>query len=197
MPASPKILTGAERDDLIDVISLEPFHRTRPLTVLRTVSFGRIQSGIANRLRRRGGGAPISERVDCADAKSYADVLARVEALKTHLGRMVKIAATLRFGGKSFDDPAVAELLAAAQADIGRVRRAGFDDRETLAAAFAKVDEALISVSDEIERFTSAAAKPVKGRLPADRFPEDRAFFSAAFTDAYLAKEDPDDDEAG
>ena len=35
------------------------------------------------------------------------------------------------------------------------------------------------------------------GPLPADRFPEDRAFFSAAFTDAYLAKEDPDDDEAG
>jgi hypothetical protein len=197
MPESPKILTGAERDDLIDVISLDPFHRTRPLTVLRTVSFGRIQSGIANRLRRRGGGAPISERVNCADAKSYADMLARVDSLKTHLGRMIKIAATLRFGGESFDDPAVAELLAAARADIGRTRRAGFDDRDTLAAAFAKVDEALISVSNEVERFTSAAAKPVKGRLPADRFPEDRAFFSAAFTDAYLAMEDADDDEAG
>jgi len=197
MPESPKILTGAERDDLIDVISLDPFHRTRPLTVLRTVSFGRVQSGIANRLRRRGGGAPVSERVRCADAKSYADVVARAEALKTHLGRMIRIAATLRLGDKSFDDPAVAKLLAAAQADIGRIRRAGFDDPiEKLAAAFAKVDEALISVSDEIENFTSAAAKPVKGRLPADRFPEDRAFFSAAFTDAYRHG-DADDDEAG
>jgi hypothetical protein len=197
MPESPKILTGTERDDLIDVVSLDPFHRTRPLTVLRTVSFGRVQSGIANRLRRRGGGAPISERVDCADAKNYANLLARAEALKTHLGRMIRIAAALRLGGKSFDDPAVAKLLAAAHADIGRIRRAGFDDRETLAAAFVKVDEAMISISDEIERFTSAAAKPVKGRLPADRFPEDRAFFSAAFTDAYLAKEDADDVEAG
>ena len=194
VPESPKVLTGTERDDLVDVISLDPFHRTRPLTVLRTVSFGRIQSGIANRLRRRGGGAPISERVDCADAKSYTDVLARAEALETHLGRMIRIAATLRLDDKSFKDAAVAKLLADAQADIGRIRRAGFDDRETLAAAFAKIDAALISVSDEIERFMSAAAKPVKGRLPADRFAEDRAFFSAAFTDAYLAMEDADDD---
>src|SRR5262249_55294122 len=156
LPESPKILTGAERDDLIDVISLEPFHRMRPLTVLRTVSFGRVQSGIANWLRRRGGGPPISERVNCADAKSYADVLARVEALKTHLGRMIRIAATLRLGGKSFDDPVVAELFAAAQADIRRIRRRGFDDPiENLAAAFAEVDEALISVSDEIEHFRS------------------------------------------
>jgi hypothetical protein len=197
MPDSPKILTGTERDDLVDIISLDPFHRTRPLTVLRTVSFGRIQSGIANRLRRRGGGAPISERVDCADAKRYADVLARAEALEAHLGRMIRIAATLRLSGKSFKDPAVARLLTDAQVDIGRIRRAGFDDRETLAAAFAKIDGALISVSDEIERFTSAAAKPVKGRAPTDRFAEDRAFFSAAFTDAYLAMEDADDDDAG
>jgi hypothetical protein len=198
MPESPKILTGTERDHLIDVISLEPFHRTRPLTVLRTVSFGRVQSGIANWLRRGGGGPPISERVTCADAESYADVLARVVALTTHLGRMIKIAATLRFGGKSFDDPAVAELLAAAQADIRRIRRDGFKDPiEELAAAFAKVDEALISVRDEIERFTSAAAKPVKGRLPADRFSEDRAFFSAAFTDAYRRRGGADDDDTG
>jgi hypothetical protein len=113
-------------------------------------------------------------------------VLARAKDLKEHLDRMIRIAATLRLGAKSFDDPAVAKLLAAAEADIGRIRRAGFDDRKTLAAAFAKVDEALISVRDEIERFASAAANPVNGRLPADRFPEDRAFFSAAFTEAYL-----------
>jgi hypothetical protein len=197
MPESPKILTGVERDDLIDIVSLEPFHKTRPLSVLRAVSFGRVQSGIANRLRRHGGGGAISERVDCADAKNYTDVLARADALKTHLGRMIRIAATLRFGGKSFDDPAVAKLLAAAQADIGRIRRAGFDDREDLAAAFAKVDETLISVTDEIEHFRLAAAKPVDGRLPADRFPEDRAFFSCALTDAYLAMEHADDDGTG
>jgi hypothetical protein len=148
-------------------------------------------------LRRHGGGPPIAERVDCADATSYAAVLARADALKTHLQRMIRIAATLRVGDKTFDDPAVVTLLAAAEAEIGRVRRAGFDNRAELAEAFAKVDEALISVSDEIERFRSAAARPVRGRLCADRFPEDRAFFSAAFTDAYLAREGADDDEAG
>jgi hypothetical protein len=162
------------------------------------VSFGRIQSGIANRLRRRGGGAPISERVGCVDAKSYVDVLARAKDLKEHLDRMIGIATALRFRDMNFDDPAVAKQLAAWLADIRNIRRGGFDgDREELAAAFAKVDEALISVRDEVERFTSAAAKPVKGRLPADRFPGDRAFFSAAFTDAYLAMEDANDDEAG
>ncbi len=69
MPESPNILKGTESNDLIDVISLDPFHRTRTLTVLRTVSFGRIQSGIANWLRRGGGGAPIEDRVRCADAE--------------------------------------------------------------------------------------------------------------------------------
>jgi hypothetical protein len=197
MPESPKILTGTERDDLIDIVSLEPFHRTRPLSVLRAVSFGRVQSGIVNRLRRHGGGPPVAERVDCADAMSYAAVLARAGALKAHLERMIRIAATLRVENKAFDDPAVVTLLAAAEAEIGRVRRAGFDNRGELAEAFAKVDEVLISVSDEIESFRSAAARPVRGRLCADRFPEDRAFFSAALTDAYLAKEDADDDEAG
>lgn len=222
MPESPKILTGAERKDLIDVVSLHPFHRTRPLTVLRTVSFGRVQSGIANRLRRRGGGAPISKRVECADAKSYADVLARAEALKERLGRMIAIAAALRFRNMSLDDPAVArqfadwltsignihgqnvtaadlqDRFAAWLADIRTIRRDGFDgSREELAAAFARVDEALTSVRGEIGRFTAAAANPVKGRPPVDHFPEDRAFFSAAFTEAYGAMEDPDDDEAG
>jgi hypothetical protein len=222
MPASPKILKGKERNDLTDVLSLDPFYKTRPLTVLRTVSFGRIQSGIANRLRRHGGGAPIKDRVHCADAESYADVLARAKELKEHLDRMIGIATALRFRDMRFDDHAVADQLAtwladiahirpqnvtaadlreqfaAWLADIGNIRRAGFDgDREELAAAFAKVDEALISVRDEMERFTLAAAKPVKGRVPEDRFPEDRTFFSAAFTDAYGAMEDADDDEAG
>lgn len=197
MPETPKILTGTERDDLIDIVSLEPFHRSRPLSVLRTVSFGRVQSGIVNRLRRQGGGPPVAERVDCADARSYAEVLARADTLKTHLGRMIRIAATLRMGQKQLDDPAVITLLAAAEADIGRVRRAGFDDREELARAFAKVDEALISVSDEVEHFRSAATRPAKGRPYVDRFPEDRAFFSAALMDAYVAKEVADDDGAG
>jgi hypothetical protein len=225
IPKSPNILKRTERKHLIDVLSLDPFHRTRPLTVLRTVSFGRVQSGIANWLRRRGGGSPIEERVRCANAESYADVLARAKVLKEHLDRMIGIATALRFRDMNFDDPAVAERLADWLADIGHIygqnvtagdlrkqvadwlddirniRRKGFDrDREELGAAFAKVDEALISVRDEIERFMSSAAKPVKGRLPTDRFPEDRTFFSDAFTDAYVHKapwSDADDDEAG
>jgi len=209
IPKSPNILKATERKGLIDVIALDPFHRTRPLTVLRAVSFGRVQSAIVNGERFGYGGTP--------DAESYADVLARAKDLNKHLDRMIGIATALRFRNVNFDDPAVAERLADWLADIGhiwgqnvtaadlrkqiadwledikRVRRRGFDDRdpEKLAAAFAKVDEALISVRDEIERFRSAAAKPVKGRLPADRFPEDRKFFSDAFTDAYVRRRPP------
>ncbi len=65
----PKILTGVERDDLAEFLRLEPFHRTRPLTTLRAASFGRVQSGLANRLRRGGGGADIAERAACAEAR--------------------------------------------------------------------------------------------------------------------------------
>ncbi|MFX5291028.1 hypothetical protein ABTC79_19705, partial [Acinetobacter baumannii] len=61
-PEGPKILTGAEREELTDLLRLEPFHRTRPLTTLRAASFGQVQSGIANRLRRGGGGGEVAER---------------------------------------------------------------------------------------------------------------------------------------
>lgn len=191
MPESPKILTGTERDDLLDVLALDPFHRTHPLTVLRAVSFGRVQSGIANRLRRGGGGAPISERVHCADARTYANVLARAQTLAAHLSRMIAIAAALRLD-RAFDEGRVGAVLEAARQDAGRIRRAGFDDRDALKAAFAGVDEALVGAADELGGFMRAAGAPAKGRRPADRFEEDRIFFSAAFTDAYHVREDAD-----
>ncbi|MGU3496151.1 hypothetical protein ACLBXM_19085 [Xanthobacteraceae bacterium A53D] len=188
IPDSPKILTGAERDDLIDILWLEPFHRARPLTVLRAISFGRVQSGIANRLRRGSGGAEVAERVGCADAETYAAILARATALAGHLERMTRIAAALRLGsGGEADaeiDATLATILAAAEADLARVRRAGFDqDRATLARAFAMVDETLVRLLAEVPAFARAASA-----LPG-RFEADRATFAAAFTQTYLGTE--------
>jgi hypothetical protein len=189
LPDTPKILTGAERDDLADLIALAPFHGSRPLTVLRSVSFGRVQSGIGNFLRRGSGGFPVEERVTCREAETYEEIIARAEALRQHLGRMVKIAAALRLSGQNFDQPEITAMLAAAENDIKRVRRAGFDDRETLKAAFARIDETLLSVSAEIGRFLVAVAKPSGGALPQIHFEQDRDFFSGCLKAAYMTHE--------
>jgi hypothetical protein len=186
---TPKILTGSERDDLIDIVFLEPFHRTRPLTVLRATSFGRVQSGIANHLRRGGGGASIADRVDCAEAATYADILARANTLSAHLRRMIRIAAALRLSTQAFENPEIAALLQAAESDIKKVRRAGFDDREALARAFAEVDDALIAVADEVDRFSTASAAVDRKTSLSESFMQDRGFFSEALKEAYIEKE--------
>lgn len=180
LPDTPKILTGAERDDLAGLFWLETFHKTHPLTVLRSVSFGRVQSGIANRLRRGGGGDDIAARVLCGDAVSYADIRARADALSRHLMRMVRIAAALRIAPDR-RPPHVAEALAAADADLARVRRAGFDaPRQELAEVFAAIDAILAEARDEIEAFIKAA-------LTAEgRFEMDRTCFAEVFQQTYL-----------
>jgi hypothetical protein len=187
----PKILTGTERDDLADLLRLEPFHRTRPLTVLRAASFGRVQSGLANRLRRGGGGPGIAERAACADAESYADLAARVGALSAHLGRMLRIAAALRLpAGDELraDAPAVREALAKAEADLKKVRRAGFDDRAGLTAGFAAAEAALLRLADEIARLERALTILARQRPLETAFAADRATFAETFAAAYGAE---------
>ena len=180
----PKILTGAERDDLVDMLRLEPFHRSRPLTVLRAISFGRVQSGIANRLRRGSGGADIAERTGCAEAEPYADLDARARELQAHLDRMVRIAAALRIDASTADER-VAAALAAAEAEIRRVRRAGFEDRARLADAFSQVDEVLVRAAREVASFVGAVEKLAGSRPLTHRFEADRAVFADALTRAY------------
>ncbi|MDP4022887.1 hypothetical protein Q8W71_09660 [Methylobacterium sp. NEAU 140] len=187
-PEGPKILTGAERDDLADLLRLDPFHRTRPLTALRAASFGRVQSGIANRLRRGGGGAGVAERAACAEAESYAALAARARDLAGHLGRMLRIAAALRLAGGAADLPAAARAaLAAAEADLRRVRRAGFDDRARLEAGFAAAQDALLRLSAEADRLDRALAALDRQRPLDAAFAADRAAFAAVLTAAYAA----------
>lgn len=188
LPDGPKILTGAERDELADLLRLEPFHRTRPLTTVRAVSFGRVQSGIANRLRRGSGGADIVERVACTDAETYRAISERARTLAAHLGRMVGIAACLRLSPET-TDVRVAAALQAGEADLKRVRRAGFDaDRPNLAAAFAAVDETLVRIADETSALIRAldaleARRPLSGTFEADRLA-----FAEAFGRVYLGE---------
>ncbi|GEL43758.1 hypothetical protein MEX01_43490 [Methylorubrum extorquens] len=189
LPEGPKILTGAERDELADLLRLEPFHRTRPLTTLRAVSFGRVQSGIANRLRRRGGGAEVAERAACTEAESYDAISERAASLAAHLKRMVGIAACLRLPLETAD----AELRAALQAgeaDLKRVRRAGFDcDRAALSAAFAAVDEILVRVAEEVALLIRAIHSLDAPQPLSEIFAADLSIFAETLTQAYARKD--------
>ncbi|SEP50700.1 hypothetical protein SAMN04487843_13923 [Methylobacterium sp. ap11] len=189
LPDGPKILTGAERDDLAEFLRLEPFHRTRPLTTLRAASFGRVQSGLANRLRRGGGGAAIAERTACAEAETYLALAERVSGLTAHLDRMLRIAAALRVPAEAKGLPPEArDTLVAARADIRRIRRAGFDDPDRLAAGFAAADAALLRLAEEAGRLARAIAGLARQRPLDAAFATDRDVFAKAFAEAYAAE---------
>lgn len=188
LPDGPKILTGAERDDLADLLRLDPFHRTRPLTSLRAVSFGRVQSGLANRLRRGGGGAGLAERAACAEAESYEAVAARAKALSAHLARMLRIAAALRLAAAEGLAPEVRAALAAAEADLKRVRRAGFDDRVQVRAGFAAADAALLRLADEVGGLERALDALARQHPLAAAFAADRAVFAETLSAAYAGE---------
>ncbi len=185
----PKILTGVERDDLAEFLRLEPFHRTRPLTTLRAASFGRVQSGLANRLRRGGGGADIAERAACAEAETYPVLAERVSGLTAHLDRMLRIAAALRVPAEAEGlSPEARDALAAARADIHRIRRVGFDDPARLAAGFAAADAALLRLAEEANRLARAVAGLARQRPLERAFETDRDVFARAFAEAYAAE---------
>jgi hypothetical protein len=195
-PDTPKILTGAERDDLIAILSLDRFHHSLPRTVLRAVSFGLVQSGIANRLRRGSGGASVTERVTCDDAERYVDILARLRTIQDHLQRMLKIAVALRMQGIEAQDEQIATLLQSAEADIRRIRRAGFEqEREQLAAAFAGVDATLAETAVETRAFIDATGKLGGANTLSRLHAEDCVFFAEGLTAAY-AQENSDGDRA-
>ena len=173
---APKILTERERAQVAALLRFDPFQRSRALTVLRAISFGAVQSGVANRLRRGGGGADLRTRLSCRDAEPYARVAERLEGLAGHLRRCVRIAYALRSGAG--DDVAVE-----GRRELARMRRQGFDrPAPLLAPHFAAVDEALADVLAESDAFAAAARK-----VPAATFGTDQAIFAAAFARIYAA----------
>lgn len=166
---APKILTGRERAQLAQTVRFDPFQRTRPLTALRAASFGAVQSGIANRMRRGTGGAAVAERIDCADAEPYAAVTKRTERLADHLRRCVTLALALRT-----DD-------ADGMRELSRMRRQGLDaPPDALRPHFAAVDGSLATMLEEADAFAAATRA-----VPETAFAADRQTFAAAFASIY------------
>jgi hypothetical protein len=107
---------------------------------------------------------------------------------------MLKIVLALRVDGGSVPNDAVAALVSAAEADIKRVRRAGFDQpREALAAAFATVDQTLAETAGEMQAFITASGKLGGANALAEKHAGDRIFFAEGLTVAY-SKEASDGD---
>ncbi|MBX4421392.1 hypothetical protein K4H00_25630, partial [Mycobacterium tuberculosis] len=79
---------------------------------------------------------------------------------------------------------AVRSALEAAEADLHRVRRAGFDDREGLSAGFAAAEPALLRLAEaaaDLNRSLDGLAR----QRPLDAlFPADRGIFAVAFAAA-------------
>jgi hypothetical protein len=194
LPTEPKALTGPERDLLSSIVNLLPFQDQRPCSVLRVLAFGPVQGGIANFLRRGGGGASISERVTCGEAESYADLTERFDGLRGHLDRLLRIATALRFGVAAADGepPArLAETIRQGFAELDRMRRAGFDrPREELAAAFAQSDELLVDLRTILDGFVKELERVAARRDLTARFDVDRPVFAEILTQAYLEQEE-------
>lgn len=196
LPAEPKALKGTERDLLDGLVTLLPFPKQRPVTVLRVLAFGAVQSGIANRLRRGGGGAEIEERVTCSDAQSYDDIAGEFGELLEHLEGLLRIAAALRFGDPASMgdiDPAIAEMvqkradiIQQGNAELKRMRRAGFDlPREDIAAIFAGIDGVLSELRDVVQGFIREIKRRGEREALSDRFAKDKPVFVEILTRAY------------
>lgn len=196
LPTDPKVLTGVERDAIASVVDLMPFHKQRPVSVLRVLAFGPVQMGIANRLRRGSGGPDIAARVSCAGARPYDDVAGRFNALLAHLESLRRIAVALRFGDGPppdgvIDPVKLAETVQQGHGDLKRLRREGFDrPREKLAAIFAGIDGVLNDLCAVVNDFTAELGRLDERQALAARFAQDRAFFVETFTRGYLAWEE-------
>lgn len=199
LPEDLNALTGVERDLVATVAALMPFHRERPVSLLRVLAFGPVQMGIANRLRRGSGGAGVAERVTCADARDYDAVAGRLNDLCAHLDALRLIAAALRFGGvdaaDGVDPQALRDTVARGDAALKRLRRAGFArPRPELAAVFAGIDGAIADFHAVVSGFTAALDRLAARQPLGQRFDRDKPVFAAILTHAYAAEHQETED---
>ena len=195
LPDGVKLLTGTERDRLTDLAECGPFTVSRPLTALRYISFGAVQSGIANFLRRGSGGSAIGERVDCGDATPYPDVHQGYTKLSDHLSKLLLISAFLAAPAGN-DNPALTSVepdaLAAARREgqgfLKRLKREGFDEApDVLARTVVPVSGDLVQLREVVSGFLGGVVSLERGAELNTRFSNDKVRFAAAFRAAYLA----------
>lgn len=192
-PGDPNALTGVERDLVGTLAALMPFHRERPVSVLRVLAFGPVQMGIANRLRRGSGGPGIAERATCADARDYDAVAGRLGELCAHLDALRLIAAALRFGdagaADGVDPKVLRDTVERGEAALRRLRRAGFArPRAELAGIFAGMDGAIADFHAVVSAFMAELDRLGARQPLGDRFGRDKPVFAEILRRAYAAE---------
>lgn len=187
LPAEVKILTGAEQQRLAELVACGSFTEERPLTVLRSLSFGTSQSGISNFLRRGGGGASLPERLTCADAETYDAIGERYAHLSEHCDRLLKIIAYLsRLSAGNEASSVPEEVSREGQTALKALKRAGFDrEHRQLAADIIPSGGAIAGLKSMVSEFLDRIAALEAAEPVSKRFEADRSRFARAFALAY------------
>ena len=174
LPASPKVLTDVERDLLATLTRLEILVAANLRSIYRYISFGEVQSGISNFLRRGGGGASIEARMDCAGALAYADLVKKLSGLRKSLENVLSYIAPALVRA-SQGEPVPQPL-----PSVARPRRAGFEGNvQEVAQVLAPHVDAMVHAFDLLTNCTS------ENRVPLQHFEDDRQAFSREFKRIY------------
>ena len=202
VPQDVKVLTGTEREQLLDLVECGDFVAKLPLTVLRYISFGAVQSGISNYLRRGSGGADVGERVTCRNAESYIDVQGHYARLREHLSRLLLVAAHLTASAGASERPEPLDIddidwapdeeqrkriASEGQQESRKLKRKGFSgDKERLKEVLLEASGPLIALKSTVETFLERSTALERFEPLVHRFESDRELFSKSFTQAYL-----------
>jgi hypothetical protein len=179
LPQEPKMLTQAERERLRRVFALAPYHRAKPQTVLRFLSFGDAQAWLIQQARmgeltQTMGAQAMDRAMTCAS--TYVEAHTAYGQLAAHLIRLMEVARLINVDkSDTIDEPLVRKKLAG-------FRRAGFDrPLAELTEVFDEISSDLSMIGLGAGTFTAAIGKIAAAKPLAQRYTEDTEVFTQAF----------------
>jgi hypothetical protein len=182
IPETPNVLKGTERQALMYLLSLDPWHHKKPLTVLRWLVFGDLQAIATQAERTR---STVASFAALAEANpDYAETVKTYQDAKTHLILIAMIAHQLRKSDKNAPRETIRELK--------QVRRRGFDAPiAELQPAFATFDGDLADVLIALNGFIDACAKLDRTKGLGAAYAKDCPLFLDQFEASYRREAKP------
>lgn len=182
IPDVPNVLKGTEKQALMELLALAPWHQKKPLTVLRWLVFGYLQAIATQAERTR---SKVASFAALAEANpDYAETVKSYQDAKAHLTLIAMIAHQLRKSDKNAPRETIRELK--------QVRRRGFDASiAELQPVFAAFDGDLADVLIAVNGFIEAAAKLDRTRGLGATYAKDVPLFLDQFEASYLQEATP------
>lgn len=182
IPETPNVLKGTERQALMELLSLDPWHLKKPLTVVRWLVFGYLQAIATQAERTR---SKVASFAALAEANpDYAETVKTYQDAKAHLILIAMIAHGLRKSDKNAPRETIRELK--------QVRRRGFDAPiAELQPVFASFDGDLADVLIALNGFVEACAKLDRTRGLGAAYAKDLPLFLDQFEASYLQEATP------